>query len=448
VSPYNRGTKVFWFFFSRKNYFPYFFPQDNGFMSMSVPEIALGEPDASYAEDAAFLWLQRAAAVRAPNVRLHQLAELDERLEAQIDGLRVAGPAGLQAADTAARQGGPEEIFVAAVLALEAEDAGFDTLLDMAHGKPELVPGLISALGWHEPARIGPRVQQLLRHENPLHRVLGVAACGVHRIDPGPRLAEALASLAGPVRARALRTAGELGLRQALPQIVQALGDRNRAARFWAAWSAVRLGARDAALTSLVGFATQPGERQLPALRLTLTVLEPEAGHALLQQIPPSPDTLRLQIIGAGLTGAPRYIPWLIEQMRAAPLARIAADAFVLITGADFNIEQMETPPPEGFGDGPTDDPDDEDVVVPEDVALPWPDATRITAWWTAHAASFAGSTRFFMGAPVTGSHCRHILNTGFQTQRRLAALHLAVSETHAKLFNVSARASQQIEAN
>src|SRR5687767_11396760 len=47
---------------------------------------------AEHAEEAAFLWLQRAAAVHQPQYAPDQFADLDGQLEAQIDGLRVAGP--------------------------------------------------------------------------------------------------------------------------------------------------------------------------------------------------------------------------------------------------------------------------------------------------------------------------------------------------------------------
>ena len=47
-----------------------------------------------HAEDAAFLWLLRDAAVTQPHYDLDDLAELDNRVEAHLDGLRIAGDAG------------------------------------------------------------------------------------------------------------------------------------------------------------------------------------------------------------------------------------------------------------------------------------------------------------------------------------------------------------------
>jgi len=47
-----------------------------------------------HAEEAAFLWLLRHAAVAAPHYSLADLGKLDGRVEAHLDGLRIAGPDG------------------------------------------------------------------------------------------------------------------------------------------------------------------------------------------------------------------------------------------------------------------------------------------------------------------------------------------------------------------
>jgi hypothetical protein len=47
-----------------------------------------------HAEEAAFLWLLRDKAVNAPHYARRHLVRLDERVEAHVDGLCVAGDAG------------------------------------------------------------------------------------------------------------------------------------------------------------------------------------------------------------------------------------------------------------------------------------------------------------------------------------------------------------------
>lgn len=50
-----------------------------------------------HAEEAAFLWLLRHNAVYAPHYNLKDLTKLDVRVEAHIDGLRIAGDYGWEA---------------------------------------------------------------------------------------------------------------------------------------------------------------------------------------------------------------------------------------------------------------------------------------------------------------------------------------------------------------
>jgi len=397
-----------------------------------------------HAEEAAFVWLQRRSAVHAPNYSRQQFAELDERLAAHIDGLRVARADGWAFAAAALDNEGPEDFFVAAVLAIEAADTRFDDLVERAKDLPEVVPGLISALGWVEPQWLGGRIKALLDDASPLKQKLGVAACALHRRDLGPVLGELIASAPDSVRVRALRAAGELGRTDLLAPAQAMFGEPKPELRFWAAWSAVLLGDRAQGLEALSTFALKAGPRQPRAFQLALQAVDTAAGHTLLLATASLPDAQRLRILGAGFIGDARYVPWLIEQMAQPAAARIAAEAFATITGADFNLEQMETPPPDGLEDGPTDDPDDESVELPEDIALPWPDVEKIRRWWQANLSRFAGGGRFFMGRPVDAASCVAVLRAGFQRQRVAAALHLSLLDPRAPLFATSAPAWRQ----
>lgn len=397
-----------------------------------------------HAAEASFLWLQRASAVHAPNYDPRQFDELDDNLAAHIDGLRVAGEEGWKHALALTDNEGPEDFFVAAVPAIEAVDGRFDDLVERAKALPEVVPGLISALGWIEPQYLGGRVKALLEDGSSLKQKLGVAACALHRRDPGPLLAQLIENAPDSVRIRALRAAGELGRADLLPQARSLLGEAKPELRFWAAWAAVLLGDRAQALDALAAFALKSGPRQPRAFQLALQAVEVVPGHALLLDSGGLPGVQRLRIIGSGFIGDARYVPWLIEQMAQPATARIAAEAFVTITGVDFNLEQMETMPPDGFEDGPTDDPDDENVELPEDIALPWPDLDKIRAWWEKNGERFAPGVRLFMGQPVSLEGCTNVLREGFQRQRVAAALHLCLLEPRAPLFATGAPAWRQ----
>jgi uncharacterized protein (TIGR02270 family) len=166
-------------------------------------------------------------------------------------------------------------------------------------------------------------------------------------------------------------------------------------------------------------------------------------GHIVLQQLL-SDGEIRLVIEGSGIIGDPRYTAWLISHMRNKPTARIACEAFSLVTGIDVTLSRLEVEPPQDFRPGPSDNPNDNDVTPDPDSGLPWPDVNKIEDWWQANQHRFQKGTRYFMGQPVTKEHCIHVLKTGYQRQRILAAQYLCLLEPGTPLFNTSAPAWRQ----
>jgi uncharacterized protein (TIGR02270 family) len=162
------------------------------------------------------------------------------------------------------------------------------------------------------------------------------------------------------------------------------------------------------------------------------------AAHEMLRQLAQSANELRWLIRGAGIGGDPIYVPWLIKHMAEKTTARLAGEAFALITGADVESLQLDGAPPD-VESGPNDDPDDPNVEIDADDGLPWPDVAKIEKWWVANEARFAKGTRYFMGATVTRAQCLDVLKNGYQRQRILAAHYLCLLEPGAPLFNTHA---------
>ena len=98
-----------------------------------------------------FLWIQRNIAIAASNYDLVDLAKLDNRVEANLDGLRVAGHAGWKICMEALSTGGPGEIFVAAALAFgTGKKDRSEIVLEAVAASPELSRGLLLLLdGFH-----------------------------------------------------------------------------------------------------------------------------------------------------------------------------------------------------------------------------------------------------------------------------------------------------------
>ena len=278
-----------------------------------------------HAEEAAFLWLLRDAAVQAPHYSLNDLADIDERVEAHIDGLRVAGEAGWSICADALAQEEAGEVFAAAVLAFESgQDQRIKMVLEAAATDPELSLGLISALGWLRFDQVKEHIDQLLRSLTPELRRIGVAAFAVHRQDPGSTLVDALNDEDTFLKARAIRAVGELGRIDLLHMLKNQLAAEDKECQFWAGWSAVLLGDRDEALKFLKTFATSESPFRESALNLTLRVMDNTSAQNWLKEMSQQPDWLRYTVIGAGVAGDPAHIPWIIEHMEVPELSRLA----------------------------------------------------------------------------------------------------------------------------
>jgi uncharacterized protein (TIGR02270 family) len=398
-----------------------------------------------HAEEAAFLWLLRNAVVHQPHYDLEDLAELDERIDAHLDGLRIAGDAGWQIAEKALSLQEPGEIFTAAVLALETwSTERWQTVLAASMDQLELDRAIISALGWHPLEKIAAPINRFLDSTEVEQQYLGIAALAVHRIDPGYRLDNMLINEDSRLRSRALRTAGELGRQDLLPKILQQIQSDDEATRFWAAWSATLLGDRNQALETLKPLSLSSTPLNIRALQVLLRSLNVSNATDWQRVIAQDPKRLRHLIIGMGIIGDPTHIPWLITQMENPEVARIAGETFTFITGANLSDEDLEGEQPAGFESGPTEDPDDESVDLDPDEDLPWPNPALIHTWWQKHQSQYHPQTRYLIGKPITAPHCQSILITGFQRQRHAAALELALLQPSTPLFETRALGLQQ----
>lgn len=397
-----------------------------------------------HAEEAAFLWLLRDNAMRAPHYNLKDLCKLDGRVESHLDGLRIAEDAGWELCRNALATGEPGEVFAASVLAFES---GFHdrilAVMQMLTDNPSLSRGLIAALGWLDWRIVERYARKFANVEVPTIRHLGIAAYAIHRQDPGNSLHAALQSDVADVWSRALKATGELGRRDLLPLIAEGFSATDDDVRFHASWSTALLGSQSS-LPHLRNIVAAKGRHSESACAMAARLMALPEAQAWLHELSSIEDTGRLAAVGMGAAGDPAAIPWLISVMEIPALARTAGEAFSMITGVDLAYADLDGECPEGFEAGPTENPEDEDVAMDPDEDLPWPAPQLVADWWDRNQAGFRSGSRYLDGKPITADNLRQVLRTGFQRQRAAAAIELAMLQPGQPLFEVSAPGYRQ----
>jgi uncharacterized protein (TIGR02270 family) len=395
-------------------------------------------------EEAGILWGLRSAATMKASFSLKTLKDLDERVEAHLDGLRTASAEGWELIMRVATWEDPGEGFAAGVLSFETSDERrIGEVVKQATANPALVRGLISALGWLDASVAQRMIQHFLASASGLERRIGVGAAAIHRLRINGSLSAALKDSDECVRARACRAAGELGRVDLLGLVQANLAGNSEPAVFWSAWSSALLAGDASGLERLREFLERPSEWQARAANILFRHLKPAAAAELGRALMRKAEHARLAVIGAGIQGDPASIPWLLEQMSNPELQRLAADAFQTVTGADFVMDRLRNgaPPrpsvPEDSGADASADPDED---------LTWPAPKAIRQWWTERREKFSPGARYLLGKPLTNEWLHEVLVLGQQHQRTGAALELAIRTPGSPLFEVRAPGFRQEE--
>lgn len=388
-----------------------------------------------HADEAAFLWSRRDLAARSPAFDLASLAELDGRLEANLEGLVLAGEHGLAAArsalERASRRGGETdgELFTAAHVAAELGDrASLSAALALAEVARPAARPVVSALAWLSEGAAARTVNDLCAGASPwlLRVVLGARVA--RRDDPGDLLLVALSSPDVPLRARALLAVGELGQRDLAPEVRGALADGGAVAAA-AAWSGALLG--DGACASHLWSLAEQGGASAEGAAATAARVSGRAGAAdRLLSLSRRPGGLPAALAGAAALGDPACVPWVLAAAREPEVAVRAALAYALIIGAALVPPLVARRAHPGVA-GP----------LP---AVPPPDPGALAAHWAGVQARLPEGVRHLAGRRVERSWLELCLREGPQPARWAAAEELLSTGAAPLLFPVSAPAAEQ----
>lgn len=398
-----------------------------------------------HAEETAFLWQQRDAAVRAPDYDIEELAEIDDRVEAHLDGLRIGGGKSWSTCkDLGWDLAGEYFTAMSIAILLSRQNLG-DEVIAAAEGDKEAIRGVVSALGWVEPRLLNGLVKDLLLSDSPYRRMIGISACALHRVHPRTHLFNALQSDDSVLLARALKAAGELGDIESLHLVKLHLEHPDNDCRFQAARTAVLLGDRSA-VRILSLFVSSDNVFRRDAMNVVFRVLEPAMAQQFIKQLANDKTQLRYALIASGIHGDPIYLPALMRQFANEELARVAGEAFEMITGLNIFRESLEVIPevPDQSQQPGSEDEDDDEEDIGEDMGLVIPDPEKMTPWYEKNKGRFKPGQRYLCGQPVSIESCTAILISGQQRQRQAAALELVLAEPGRQLFETRAMGERQ----
>ena len=395
-----------------------------GFRPWEISALVNREVIDQHSEEAAFLWTQRDQAVASPRYTLKHLAKLDGRVEAHVDGLRVAAEVGWETC-LAVLGAGPGEVFAGAILAFGSGDASrIQLVLEAGSSDPLVARGLISALGWLAKGRATDAAMALVGDVQPEVRRTGIAACAIHRIDPGPPLGNAIMDPTPRLAARAAKAAAELGQVDLFGQILSRVSDFDPDCRFWAAWSAARLGEKRPNVLQALREAAQPSGRHAQAAsEMALRCMSHTDGKLWCRDLAQNPKSARLAAIGLGVIGDPAGIDTLVRMMEDPALARAAGGSFSMITGADLGYEDLSGDAPESVPESPSEEPTEADVATDPDAHFEWPVPAKVAKWWAKRKSGYEFGVRYLRGKPITEATLREALSNGMQNQRAAASL-------------------------
>lgn len=390
-----------------------------------------------HCEDAAFLFELREKAIEAPNYRIIDVYDLEERIRGHLTAVLSAQEAGAaMAADVLNENQGSGEIFLAAYVVLNRTGMkGLVTFLDQWDADLLNERAFTLALAWCKPELLSQFMSDWISSADPRLAALALNVCAEHRVDPKHHLPAALNLVDVRTRSAALRTAGCCGREDLCGAVLEYLGEPGRVG-YDAAFAATLLGDRAKAPQGLgaaiVSDSTGPQARM--AAELAPLGMGSDEAQELIRTLLSTPETSRWGIIAIGSLGHSISLNWLIQKMTEPCFARVAGAAFGTITGADLKDPELElTEFPE--------DPEDPIVEANPTEAfhegnLPWPEVEGVRSWLDTNGSRFAPDTRYFLGVPAWTYSSEDLSGIQYQAQMRGLCLELAMRNANAPLPN------------
>lgn len=345
-------------------------------------------------DDLAFVWGQRREALVSRRHSLREYAELNERLEAHLQGVLVAPPDALGVL-LQSQLAGPDrdEAFAAAYAMLRLADttATHAVVVEFSRAQGPALAGLRDAFSLAPHALFAAEMRSALDQAKPTTAVAAAAVLANHQLldAASPRLARLLDDEDEAVAQLAWRVASVVDVNpKATPPprpYKAALAHANAGVRH-AAWAAAAWTGQATAMPLL----RQTAATGDVAALHWLAVLGQETDAAVIQKASLAMDDPNQRCELLSRFGHPTALNALLRWMAGedVPLVVAARKAFTRITGQDIRGERRTLPVP--------DDADDFTREMAPDVWMP--DVDKARALLDRDGATWAGATRWCNG--------------------------------------------------
>src|SRR5256884_4238804 len=199
-------------------------------------------------EEASFLYEQRKALLRDPEIPWTRIGEFEERLEAHIDALVIGGRLALDIYQKHAKEGDAGELFSAVSVYCRHQDAQLlaETWRVLDYDDPAKTVAVTDALKYELPTAWYPAVQRAIERGDERQVPLLARVCGYRRAPCGEQLVRRSASNATVISASVLSALSRIAQGDAAESILQkCCNHADPAIRTEAYLGLVRMGRRE-----------------------------------------------------------------------------------------------------------------------------------------------------------------------------------------------------------
>ncbi|MGQ7846627.1 TIGR02270 family protein [Granulosicoccus sp. 3-233] len=376
-----------------------------------------------HAENACALLWQWQRALSEPHYDFNDLCLLENSIDANLDGLTLAGDAATPFIREMHDAGDEGAVFVSAMQALCTDKpCAFMDQVAACQESEQTRYELSLALTWMADQATKPILDNLAEQPGPTSLLLRLSVGLAHRQVPDHLVRSGLSHEDTRVRTAALRAVADLPdqrLRNDLP--AQASHEPRECLQL--ARALVSQGEHGRGYDLLESLALSETEQASDAVRLVMLGAEPERSRKLLQQLDTLGDRQRDVIRGLGLLGDPGNLDRLLQACINPQLARLAGESISMITGARLSEHDLDRDDEVGMATSLlNDDPTDDNVRLDEDENLPWPDSDRLADWCLSAVRDTSADMPLLCGYQRTAELLQHVLQQGLQRQRSVAA--------------------------